>query len=62
MQIEGDGETDQYDIRVSENNFGFLIRGLSRTEMKAQLLSLRTQFEYLTDCFDEMKANIKNSK
>lgn len=55
MWIEGDGETDQYGLRIQKDNTDFVIQGFSRKEMNYLLKDLVDQFLSLSSCFDEMK-------
>lgn len=54
MYIEGDGETDQYGLRITGANRSFVVQGLSREEMNYHLKDLVDQFLSITSCFDEM--------
>lgn len=54
MFIEGDGETDQYGLRITGGGRSFMVKGLSRKQMNYHLKDLVDQFLSLTSCFDEM--------
>ena len=54
MYIEGDGETDQYGLRIRKEGMSFVVQGLSRADMNYCLKDLVDQFLSLTSCFDEM--------
>ena len=54
MFVEGDGETDQYGLRIKMKRASYVIRGLSREEMNFHLKDLVDQFLSLSACFDAM--------
>jgi len=54
MQIEGDGATDRYGLRIRQSPVSFVIQDIPRAEMEYHLKDLLEQFQSLTACFDEM--------
>lgn len=62
MQIEGDGETDQYGLRIRSQDSSFVIQGISRADMNYLLKDLVDQFLSLTSCFDEMSQSSEVNK
>ena len=62
MDIEGDGETDKYGLRIQTKDTSFVVRDLSRSDMNYCLKDLVDQFLSLTSCFDEMSRSSENNR